>query len=710
MESGVEQRNQPRTKKRCTRKSGVEGSLLESRDVEDTSSSTRLSCICLDLDRTLKHSSIRKYVSEKLEKMARYTGTFRYLCGLFSNYVVIRRLEQDLDPPEIKKVFYDRCWAAINLKIKGAEKTNDLSGLLDEFLQETGLDSSTFPPTVPCRLQETVTREMEISAKNSVILHLESKIKGFLRFRLSNNSEIEFNSLPKQDQISLQKKLLEACLDRDFDPENYTMDAASTLYVDQVRSCLSRAFETDRDKPLLALVKTRPHLFLNLISTISAVAEEASESSVNLRNEANARFGEDKSEGKKSFWESETISRGLVDRPKICTALPIWKLAPCFPYYSTSVVSSVFRKEGFDFSSVSRFMTDHFDLERVKRKGYRPSGFRSDGYQVQVTFMALESQKPLVPGTKNLVKSGYQIPKKIVRLNDHSQSRGLFVLSQGRMDPRKIPSQDVKNYSLTVVDPGCSSVVSVRSCLLEDCGSVRDVVDKSCSWEMKGTEYSERSGRKMLETREKKRRSNYQYGRCFPKFSEVRRKTCSRTSFVKYCRVVAETFSVMTGEKMKRARKRSRFHSSRLVQKTVDSLASRIARGDSSLPDPERKNIVLFGNGCFGAKRGHASVPRKKLVRAISSLTNVGMLDEFRTSKKCPGGCGGDMIDVPGGQRVRQCTTVSVGVENPCPLFSEDGGAFLCDRDRSATLNFCLAGYGGLVHKVWPSHLLRVLR
>ncbi|CAN0029981.1 unnamed protein product, partial [Ectocarpus sp. 4 AP-2014] len=81
---------------------------------------------------------------------------------------------------------------------------------------------------------------------------------------------------------------------------------------------------------------------------------------------------------------------------------------------------------------------------------------------------------------------------------------------------------------------------------------------------------------------------------------------------------------------MKRARKRSRFHSSRLVQKTVDKLASNIAACPS-----DRKSIVLFGNGSFRAKKGHASAPRKKLVRAICSRVNVGMLDEFRTSKMC---------------------------------------------------------------------------
>lgn len=56
------------------------------------------------------------------------------------------------------------------------------------------------------------------------------------------------------------------------------------------------------------------------------------------------------------------------------------------------------------------------------------------------------------------------------------------------------------------------------------------------------------------------------------------------------------------------------------------------------------------------------------------------------------------MEDVEGRRRVRQCTTVSVGVENPCCL-SANGVPFTCDRDVSATVNSCLAEYAGLVKK-----------
>lgn len=100
--------------------------------------------------------------------------------------------------------------------------------------------------------------------------------------------------------------------------------------------------------------------------------------------------------------------------------------------------------------------------------------------------------------------------------------------------------------------------------------------------------------------------------------SGARRKTSSLASFIAYCRVGAETFLTMFGEKMKRTRKRSRFHLSRLVQQTVDKLASK-----NSKTATNEKNIVLFGNGSFKAKKDthpplEQSLSGRYLLRRVS--------------------------------------------------------------------------------------------
>lgn len=130
---------QPRVKQRCTQKSTVEKSIVDSLE-DGESPSTRLSCITLDLKRTLKLSPVSKYIHSQLNNMVRYIESFTYLSGLFVNYVVIRRMGQNLDLPRIQKVFCDRCWAAIS------NRDIEYSHLFDEFVTQSGLDTRLLPP------------------------------------------------------------------------------------------------------------------------------------------------------------------------------------------------------------------------------------------------------------------------------------------------------------------------------------------------------------------------------------------------------------------------------------------------------------------------------------------------------------------------------------------------------------------------------------
>lgn len=89
-----------------------------------------------------------------------------------------------------------------------------------------------------------------------------------------------------------------------------------------------------------------------------------------------------------------------------------------------------------------------------------------------------------------------------------------------------------------------------------------------------------------------------------------RRTTIARVSFIDYCKVAAKNFEVFS-ETFKRTRKRTPFHSSRLVQKTVDKLANRIV--GSKAQNAGGRSVILFGNGSFSGRKEHASAPRKKI-------------------------------------------------------------------------------------------------
>lgn len=84
--------------------------------------------------------------------------------------------------------------------------------------------------------------------------------------------------------------------------------------------------------------------------------------------------------------------------------------------------------------------------------------------------------------------------------------------------------------------------------------------------------------------------------------------------------------------------------------------------------------------------------------KGLAMRTTVFMLDEFRTSKRCPGGCGSVIKDVEGdgGYRMRRCSNVSnAGVallpEN-CQLWVRNNRPFVCNGDESATVHIITKG------------------
>ena len=57
--------------------------------------------------------------------------------------------------------------------------------------------------------------------------------------------------------------------------------------------------------------------------------------------------------------------------------------------------------------------------------------------------------------------------------------------------------------------------------------------------------------------------------------------------------------------------------------------------------------------------------------------------------------------------RMRRCTTDLSGSCCDLSSDSDEDKNFCCDRDRSATINFCRIGYESLINRTWPEHLVR---
>jgi len=597
-------------KKRCTKQSKVESNLQEG--------TKRRSTVNLSIKAHTTTSG--KSFIDSFDSIAKRGGFYRRLTSLLANYIVSRRIQQILDVPEINKKFYDQVWSSLN------HKDNQWTPLCQEFIQVCNFRWEDFPQDVKTRTKETITNEMSIVAKTMIESSFESKLVSYVSTKLKNTSDFYQNLDDKKKRTDINM-ILKLTLDPDFDSVRYLdLDKDYGKIISQLRPFFYQVFsemETS-GKPINYIIRVKPHLFLNLLSFINIEAEIEHVKYISICQEF--------PNSSKSNFKEYLQEYKLENRVKVSSLLPIFDLKPAFVYYSNSVTKAEFGSE------IEDFMSENFKLDKVNMKGYVPYGFRTNGVELQVGFMILEDLKKYPEGTKDLCKAGYQIPNKSVDVE--KQKRGLFKLYQSRSDAKKVI--DPSNIQITCIDPGCSSVVSVREASLNDCDDPKNIIENSKTWDLLGTEYSKISGRNSGQIREKRRRMKCKsYRRAIDKFKNILRKTSCVDSIIKYCRVVAETLKDLYREKNRISRRVFKMFQSRKQRSVIDKLSNKISFGNSS----QKKNIVLFGNGSFKSKKGHASCPRKDLVRSLASRCLVGMLDEFKTSKMCPGGCSSEMKD-----------------------------------------------------------------
>lgn len=654
-------------KKRCTKQSKVESTLEEG--------TKRRSTLSLSIKAHTSPSG-KRYL-DVFDSISKRAGFYRRITSLLANYIIARKIEQGLEIPEINKKFYDQVWSSLN------HKDNLWTPLCQEFIYNCGFKWDEFPEDVKAKTKESITNEMATVSKTMIEEIFETKLMSYISTSLKNNSLYHQNLDDKTKRRDLNM-IFKLILDPDFDSIRYLdIEKDYGKIILQIRPFLFQVFSEMEisKKPIKYIIKAKPHLFLNLLSFINIGAEIEHVRFISLCKEF--------SRSNKNNFKDYINENNLENRVKVSSLLPIFDMKPAFVYYSNSVIKVEFGGE------IETFISDNFVLNKVNMKNYVPYGFRTNGVELQVCYMILEDQKPYPDGTKDLCKAGYQIPNKSVDVVN--QKRGLFKLYQSRSDAKKI--LDPSKVKVTCIDPGCSSVVSVRETNLSDCGNPESIIENSKTWDLLGTEYSQLSGRNSGQIREKRRRKKcLSYRRAIDKFKNILRKTSCVESIIKYCKVVAETLRDLYKEKNKVNRRVFRMYQSRKKRSVVDKLSNKIAFGKS-----EKKNVVLFGNGSFKAKKGHASCPRKDIVRSLASRCLVGLLDEFKTSKMCPGGCSGEMKD-SNENRMRRCTIDLA--ETRCCLSSENCN-FECDRDRSSTINFCRIAYDSLLLKKWPLYLKR---
>ena len=693
--------NEKKKETKKTRRSSVENEVRGG----DTSKETRVrtSIISTALSTLLQQNRTKKKsITRTLDRLARYGGTYRHLTGIFGAHVLLRLIERR-ETVKVDKTFYDRCWACLDHEAGGTSSENLYSGMCREFLEGSALDASLFPPTIKSRLRQSVTRDMETSATNLVKIHTMARILRHIHFRLVNNDDV-FRLLSPVSRYALKQKIYGCVIDKTFMGELGGLDFVHLQVIDELRNELRQPLAQEPDKPLAYNLKKNPEMFYKVLAHISRVAEQSSDVHLDILR----RIADKPRSERKGLYNNMERDSRIEGRVKPFSLTPNWKLQPCFMQYSTTCITSAF--EGY--SNLNNFIQREFDVTGVRRKGYRVSGFRSDGFQVHLSFVALATNKPAPINTDKLKDAGYDFPKPPRKVVGTLAQPGVFTVGEKRVDAAKVPVSERARVRTTVIDPGCVDVVSVRTTSLSG-SSPSDILSNSSCWALSSADYTIGSGTLIQRGRESKRRSRPGYRDALRDNDKGRCKTANLGSLLGYTKWVARHFEAMYREKNTNGRRRTRFITSRLLQGAVDKLANKIVHSGKTQFPSTTSNVVFFGNGSFRAMKGSAAVPRKKLVRALAIRTTVFMLDEFRTSKMCPGECGAVMENVEGegGYRMRRCSNVSdAGVAFPpenCPLWARNNRPFVCNRDESATVNMARCSIASLCGRARPPTLCR---
>lgn len=437
----------------------------------------------------------------------------------------------------------------------------------------------------------------------------------------------------------------------------------------------------------------------------------------------------------------------------------------------------------FDLSTIPQLRCNY-----KKKINWHVTGLSTNGVELVVKLSAFKDhilRRPMhTVNREHLFKAGYNIPKPSSKVTVKTQ-RGVYKVSETRYDicPLSKKEYDVgldKDVEIVCIDPGCSDVISVRQSVLA-CGSnPGNIVDHSATWSISNKTYQTMVGSGQHVSLECGRRNlNSNYGKAIRGLA----KTCRRSVVLetlqhyieqmrpylkKYMKEVTSRYRRYVKWQIERRRtgvvdclasmifgkitdhterrlmchvdryqprkswkptlqmsesvaKRKRYESQRLIEcrKCLRNAISR-ARENS-----KKHRVCFFGDGSFGSRRGNAPVPRKDLVRALARNGLTIMLDEFRTSARCPG-CGSEMKDDDKGHRIRQCSSIddksnerNIGGcclhsgHGTCTLGKKvTGGVYKADRDEVATINMMMCAisaleYGRPKNERRPAHLCR---
>jgi len=670
-----------------------------------TPSQIRSTTLQLNLDKY----PLTDTVASEVERLSILGGRWRHLVGLFSNFLACRKLNLTVieDSPSGLQTFYNRSWAALQ-----AVKNNkphvlraDAESFLDHSLQHA------LPDSIPVHLREPITRDMATATRRSFVENFFPRIKAYIKWELGATIH-GFSSLGKDIQgqrvralvSAVQQFSLDGLLPCDAAIVQPLINLMAEPYA-QIQASLSelqtkrqekyvkelQRFQTEQRKtaPKAPTFPSRTDAFYNVLKKRLPLFFPVM-SYISSRNETRV-------EDYNSRMEELGRRSKRPDFPAPFCLLPLWQLQPAFMQYAKTQLETAF---GVD-DNPEWFLQQHLATEslpnRIQKRlsKFTVNTFYSNGVEIHINLIANKETCPAFSNSDDLFGSGYTF-SGCGPVHPLQGPRGVHTIQENRVDCELL-SDIPPEFTITVVDPGCADVITVRTTDYKDAVNPLQILNNSSTWSVNNKTYSTESGFLMSQKRDSKRRQrkHHKYKSVVSALSRTRRNTVNMSP---YLNVLGAQYHALCVENMTRSRRKTRWLTSTLRKRAIDLMANRLCKSSEN-------GILAFGDGTFKPQKGHAPVPCKKIVRAVAAQRTIFMLGEYGTSMFCPGGCGGEMKDVAGEYRIRRCQTeVGANPHQNCSL-SHNGIAFRIGRDDSSTINMVTCVKKSLDGEAWPIHL-----
>ncbi|CAN0342496.1 unnamed protein product [Pylaiella littoralis] len=663
----------------------------------------------------------RDAFQKKVDDAVDHLSRERVLASLFANFVFMERLQNGSALPEPDEKFFNSCLSSC-IKSRGG---GDLNADFDRFSVLTGLPRLDPPKKLGLsHIRRFEAISMATSTSTRAEHHTEKRrisiTRWFLRGLISRG-DLEYKKYATK-LYNLAKMIITGFNGTSPEEENLRkMSLAVDSDTDTDSIVLFARNEkkfSDRvcgDDMCVPKIKHLNWMFKTYVAESRRRYEE-------VVSRSHSHFpGEDKASGKKrhEFTKNELGEENTCAPPKDTAVLPICSTGSVFIRIDVKTLRSWglwHSDDAWWYNNVLLPFSKEANIKCLKsgvnakyasdEKGYLSSLLESGpakcpwvvgetsltgGVQIKLLLLTLDHTRKAFSGSSALNEVGYN---KLPRADAPLES--LLAVGRGVFNIKSLTDSTSLPEDLVVMsaDPGQAKVINVSSATSDVWARKDPKVILQTSTCVFGDDYRRDTRASCSDEYETSRRRDRPYGKAIDRLKNDKKRTSCLDTFIKYCKSWFANGPAVAKETLLHERKLNRFSRFRATQKTLAKIADKYMGNVQGVC-----RVMLFGKASFRAKKGRASAPRKAMIREMAIRRVVLMVDEYNTSKKCPG-CLGDTVEDKE-RRTRSCKNFKVGnPEGSCklhPLTPE----FEMDRDDVGSTNIGMRGFGLLLGQDW---------